>query len=102
MRIEPGNGPVGLPQFHVMVVDQATGGRDGGVIIGAIHLNHPDGSAVQPDDMCMIDRHLNLHMARTPASSVSTAAAGPESQAEGERQRVGIRGGLRGPVLGAE
>jgi hypothetical protein len=35
-----------MPKLHVVVVDETTGGFDGGVIISTIHLNHSNGSAV--------------------------------------------------------
>jgi hypothetical protein len=44
--VEPGYGPIHLPKFHVVTVDEPPGGFDGGLVINAIQLNHANGSVV--------------------------------------------------------
>jgi hypothetical protein len=74
--VEPGHRPVHLPQLDVVGVDETAGRRDGLVVVGAIHVDHADGSAVLPNDICAIGRHL-----RSPAVA-NSAAAMPEREDE--------------------
>src|SRR5260370_36750287 len=62
--VEPGYRPIHLPKLHIVTVDEPPGGFDGGLIINTIQLNHANGSVVSPNDICTIDRHLNLQEAR--------------------------------------
>jgi hypothetical protein len=44
--IEPGDGPIHLPQLHVMAVDEPPGRFDGCLIVEAIQLDHSDGTVM--------------------------------------------------------
>jgi hypothetical protein len=64
LGIEPGYRPVQLPKLQIVAVDESPGGPDGGFIINTIQLNHANGSVVQTNDICTIERHLGLQVTR--------------------------------------
>jgi hypothetical protein len=44
--VEPRYGPIRLPKFDVVAVEEPPGVFDGGIIIDTIQLNHANGSVV--------------------------------------------------------